>query len=92
MADPVLAPYPPEVKKAQILGLVLWRGGLLLVGASALYYGARQILQFVDLPLTLQVGGSLILAGLTLVLASMIMENVAESRSDASRREDGAER
>jgi len=70
------------VKQAQILGLVLWRGGLLFVGASALYYGARQLLRFIDLPLALQVGGSLILAGLILVLASMVMENVADSRNE----------
>ena len=92
MADPVPATYSREVKKAQILGLVLWRGGLLLVGATALYYGARQLLRFVELPLTLQVGGSLILAGVILVLASMIMENVAETRGDKSRSAEGGDR
>jgi hypothetical protein len=72
--------YTPHVKKAQVLGLVLWRGGLLLVGASALYHGARLVLRFVDLPVALEVAGSLVLAGLLLVLVSMVMENLEESR------------
>jgi len=68
------------VKTIQVLGLVLWRGGLLLAAASVAFYVVRQALQFVDMPVALQVAGSLILAGVILVLASMVMENVEESR------------
>ncbi len=72
------------MKKAQVLGLVLWRGGLLLVGATTFYYAARQVLVFVDLPVALQVATSLALAGVGLVLVSMIMENLEDARSEGS--------
>ena len=74
--------YTPAVRKTQVLGLVLWRGGILLAGASTVYYAARQVLRFIDLPTELQVAGSLALAGVILVLISMVMENVVDSRSE----------
>ena len=79
------SPYAGAVKKTQVLGLLLWRGGSLFVGASAVYYATHQILLFVDIPATLRIGGSLVLSGVVMILVSMVMENYQESRDGGHR-------
>ena len=64
------------------LGLLLWRGGLLFVGAFVLYETARYLVRFVDLPATLELGFSLLLAGLALVVVSLILERVRDAREE----------
>ena len=68
------------MRKAQVLGLVFWRGGLLLAGAAGLFYGAQELLRYVDLPGVLQVAGALALSGLGLVLISIVLENQEDAR------------
>jgi len=66
------------LKLAHVIGLVLWRGGLLLVGVVLLYELASWVLQFVDLPVQLGVGLGLVATGVVFVLISMIAERVRD--------------
>ena len=68
------------MRKAQVLGLVLWRGGLLVAGATGLFYGAQELLRYVDLPGVLQIAGALVLSGLGLVLVSIVLENQEDAQ------------
>jgi hypothetical protein len=66
----------------RLAGLILWRSGLLLVGGYVLFQAARLALRFVELPLELEVGAGLVLAGLGLVLVSLIWERVLDAREE----------
>lgn len=70
------------VKSAQLVGLLLWRGGLLLIGAWALFEAARWFLRFVDLPLQLEIGLGLLIAGCALVVLSVILERIQDRRGE----------
>lgn len=69
------------MKPMHLVGLMLWRGGVLLAAAVAAYEVARVVLAFLDLPETLKLGGGLVLSGLFLVLASLILENRQDARA-----------
>ena len=64
-----------------LVGLILWRGGVLLAATVAAYEVARVVLTFLDLPDALKLGGGLALSGLFLVLASLILENRQDART-----------
>ena len=72
----------PRMRALRLAGLILWRSGLLLVGGYAFFRGARLALRFVELPLELEVGAGLVLAGLGLVLASLVWERVLDARQE----------
>lgn len=67
---------------AQLVGLFLWRFGLMLASITALYRMARFLLQFVELPIQLEIGVGLLLTGFVLVLASLVMERVVDARRE----------
>ena len=73
--------YHPVMRTRLLVGLTLWRGGLLLSGGWSAYRLARYLLQFLDLPLAIEIGTSLVLAGLVLVLASVILENLDDRKA-----------
>lgn len=60
------------MKKTHVVGLLLWRSGLLLAGSYTAVRAARWVLRFVDLPVQIEVGLGLVLAGAVLVLASLL--------------------
>ena len=60
----------------QLAGLLLWRFGLMLASITALYRMARFLLQFIELPIQLEIGVGLLLTGFVLVLASLVMEAI----------------
>ena len=68
------------MRKSQALGVMLWRGGLMLAAGYALYEGAWWLLRFLDIPDQLQVGTGLVIAGSVLVLASLLVERVVDAR------------
>lgn len=67
---------------AQLAGLLLWRFGLALAGATALYRTTRFLLQFIDLPLQLEIGIGLAFCGAVLFMVSMVMERVVDFRGE----------
>ena len=71
----------------QIAGLVLWRFGLLLAGGTGLYNTIRVLLQFIELPMLIEVGIGLILGGVVLVMVSLVMERVVDMRAEGDLRE-----
>ena len=64
----------------QVAGYLLWRGGLLLAGAGSLYSVSRWVLAFWFLPAMVASGISLVLAGLVLVVVSLVLERRADDR------------
>ena len=68
------------MKKTHLVGLVLWRGGVLLVAAYLGYWALRGILQITDARLELAV--AVFFVGLLLVFGSVIVERVQDARSE----------
>ena len=67
---------------AQLAGLLLWRFGLALAGATALYRATKFLLRFIELPTQLEVGIGFIFSGVVLFMVSMIMERIADMRAE----------
>jgi len=63
-------------------GIVLWRGGLVFVAAYAFYQGAWEIVSRMDWPAQITLGASLALAGLGLVLLSVLVERRRAARNE----------
>ena len=77
----------PQLRKdkhsgLQLAGLFLWRFGLLLAGATALYNAIEFILRFVDFPLQIEIGVGLALAGVVCVAISFIIERIRDYRAE----------
>lgn len=70
------------MKKSHVLGLVLWRAGILIVGGYFLFLALRFILRIAD-PV-LEVGVSLVLAGALFVLVSVVREQIEDARGERS--------
>ena len=75
------------MNKTQVAGALLWRGGLLLAAAAALFESARWILRVVDIPPQLEIGFGLLLSGFVLVMVSLIVERIKDSRLESDLRE-----
>ncbi|MHC5064229.1 MAG: hypothetical protein ACYTG5_09665 [Planctomycetota bacterium] len=75
------------MRKSQMIGLILWRGGLLFVAAALLYEGARWALFFLDIPDQIKVGLGLAIAGAILVVLSFIAERIVDARAEGELRE-----
>ena len=70
------------MRKTHVVGLLLWRGGLLLAAGAALFQVCRLLLRFFSLPLVLEVGLGLVGTGLLLLLASVVLERVRDAREE----------
>ena len=68
----------------QIIGVVLWRGGLAFVAAYAFYRGAWRLLRQLDWPPQLTVGTAIALAGFALVMLSLILERRAAAKTEGN--------
>ncbi len=68
----------------QLTGFLLWRFGILLAGATAIYRTVKFLLKLIDLPLQLETGIGLIIAGAVFFLASVLMEQVSDGRREKS--------
>lgn len=78
MEKPALPADNGAVRRTQLIGLLLWRGGLLLTGAFMLLEAARWFLRFVELPAQLEVGLGLFITGCALVVLSVILERIRD--------------
>ena len=70
------------MRPIHMCGLLLWRGGLILAGATALFEIARLVLRFIDLPLQLEIGFGLLITGLAAIILSLIIERIQDSRTE----------
>ena len=70
------------MRRTQMLGMLLWRGGLLLVASYSFFRIARLVLTYADIPTELEIGIGLALAGAGMVLASLVMERVEDARAE----------
>jgi len=74
------------MRRTQLIGLLLWRGGLLLAGGWVAVTVARQLIRLVEVPTQVEIGGGLMLGGALLVMASLIMERIADARREGASR------
>ena len=70
------------IRPSQLVGLVLWRAGVLLLGSYSFFRVARLALRYIDLPLQIEIGLGLALTGAALVLASFVTERVRDARAE----------
>ncbi|MFU8832207.1 MAG: hypothetical protein ACNA7J_08640 [Wenzhouxiangella sp.] len=63
-----------QMRPWQIAGLALWRGGIVFVISYGFYYGAWRMVRQLAWPPQLTIGAALALAGLGLVMLSLILE------------------
>lgn len=68
------------MKPEQVVGLVLWRGGILLAVGYVAYWGLRSILSITDAQLEFSV--AILLTGVVLLFASVVAEQIADARSN----------
>ena len=73
-----------DTKSIQLAGLLLWRFGMLLAGATALYRISKLILQFIDLPIQIEIGIGLIFSGIVVFATSLILERIQDSRTEGA--------
>lgn len=64
----------------QLLGLFLWRAGLLFVGAWSFYKTTSRVLEVFEVADQAVVGISLILTGGTMVILSLVLERIHAAR------------
>ena len=69
-------------KSIQVIGLLMWRAGLLLAGGTGLYRTSEFLLQFIDLPTQLEVGIGLIFSGVVVFMIAMIAERFVDMRAE----------
>ncbi len=74
------------MRRSQVLGLVLWRGGILCAAGFAVYESAWWLLFFWSVPEQLKVGTALVVAGVVLVLGSLLAERIADARLEGDLR------
>lgn len=70
------------MRAIHVIGLILWRGGLLLAGGALLYQAARFVLRFIEVPVALEVGLALGIAGFVFVMASLVAERIQDARRE----------
>ena len=75
------------MRTLHVIGLLLWRGGLLLAGSYVLYQTIASGLALlaslgVQIPTAPKVGFALVLGGMVCVLLSVIMERVHDARQE----------
>ena len=74
------------MRTTQLIGLILWRGGLLIIGAAALIETMRWILRFWTMPLQIEIGLGLLLSGAALVILSLVLERIHDIQAEKEQR------
>lgn len=68
------------MRSIQLIGLILWRGGTLIIAATVLIETARWILRFWTMPLQIEIGLGLLLSGAVLSMLSLVLERIHDTR------------
>lgn len=71
------------MKWTHLLGLALWRGGVLLVGGYLAYQVLRVVLTITDAQLEIAV--AVFLTGLVMVFLSLVVERIEDVQEERSR-------
>jgi len=87
VADGIHAQDPPPIpgwevsmKKTHLMGLALWRTGVILVGGYLAYQGLRTILSITDGQLELAV--AILVTGILFVFLSVVGERILDLRTE----------
>ena len=73
------------MKAIQLLGLILWRGGVLLAVGYLAYLALRAVLTFTDTQLELAV--AVLLTGVVFIFLSVLGERIADARAERRERQ-----
>lgn len=65
-------------------GVVMWRGGLVFAAAYTFYWGSWRLIQLLDWPEQVTVGLAIALAGLALVMISLILERMRAAQMEGN--------
>ena len=65
-----------------MVGVLMWRGGLIFVAAYTFYWGSWRLIRMLDWPAQITVGLAVALAGLGLVMVSLIMERIQAAKME----------
>ena len=82
--NPVPLGNKATVERWRMVGVVLWRGGLAFVAAYTFYWGSWRLIRMLDWPPQITVGLALALAGLGLVMVSLILERVRAAKIEGN--------
>lgn len=83
-ADPTDPAY--RLRPMTLVGLILWRGGLGLAGGYGAFRLARWVIRYVDLPLQLEVGAALVVAGGLLIFGTVVAERLMDLEAEKAER------
>lgn len=70
------------MRLTHLVGLALWRGGILLVGGYIAYQILRALLTFTDMQL--EVAVAVFLTGLLMVFLSLVVERIQDLQTERS--------
>ena len=73
-----------KVERWRMAGVVMWRGGLVFVAAYTFYWGSWRLIRLLDWPPQITVGLAVALAGLGLVMVSLILERVRAAKTEGN--------
>ena len=73
------------MNKTHLIGLALWRGGIILAGGYLAFQAVRVVLSITDPQLELAV--AILVTGILFVFASVLGERIVDARSERSRGE-----
>ncbi|HMA98218.1 MAG TPA: hypothetical protein VKO38_02050 [Wenzhouxiangella sp.] len=68
----------------RMIGVVMWRGGLVFAAAYTFYWGSWQLIRQLEWPLQITLGLALALAGLGLVMVSLVFERMRAARTEGN--------
>ena len=80
--EPKRATHPATVERWRVVGVLMWRGGLIFVAAYTFYWGSWRLIRMLDWPAQITVGLAVALAGLGLVMVSLIMERIQAAKME----------
>ncbi|MBN1866228.1 hypothetical protein JW916_02940 [Candidatus Sumerlaeota bacterium] len=75
------------MRPVHVVGLFLWRGGILLVAGWVFVTIARAAIRFLRVPAQVEIGLGLLVAGGALVLVSLVLERIRDYRLEKDLRE-----
>ncbi len=67
-----------------MVGVVMWRGGLVFAAAYTFYWGAWRLILLLDWPAQITIGLAVALAGLGLVMVSLILERMQAAQTEGN--------